>query len=102
MTRHGPLSMKPFLINLLCEACDERQSGLTLSELEEIAKAHSMRLDDIVSTLVDLVNEGSWRYFDQNGEPCEIDAALKDSDTRLDNNELAKLVGSWRPAGADE
>lgn len=102
MTRQGPLSLKPFLITLLCEACEEKKRGLTMDSLETIAEEHSMRLDDIVSTLISLVNDGSWCYVDQSGESLEIEAGLMDSKQRLDKEAIAKLTGSWQPVISGE
>ncbi len=102
MPRHGPLSLKPFLITLLREAYDEKQANLQMTDLRELAAEYSMRIDDIASTLIDLTSEGGWGYQDDNGEPIEIASDLLAGEERLSDCELEKLSGTWRPIATAE
>ncbi len=97
MSRHGPLSLKPFLISLLREAYDDKQGNLQMSDLKALAAEYSMRLDDIVSTLIGLTNEGGWCYQDENGQSMAIDSELLQGRGRLSESDLEKLSGAWRP-----
>lgn len=97
MSRHGPLSMKSFLISLLHEAYDSKQNDLTMADLKSIAAEYSMRLDDVVSTLVELESEGGWCYRDEQGQAAVIESDLQEGEARLSDVELGRLGGSWRP-----
>lgn len=101
MARHGPLSLKPFLISLLREAYDNKQGNLQMTDLQALAAEYSMRLDDIVSTLIGLIHDEAWCYQDENGAPLMIENDLLDGKRRLDEDDLTKLNGTWRPAIAD-
>jgi len=101
MTRHGPLSLKPFLISLLREAYDEKQKNLQMADLQALAAEYSMRLDDIVSTLIGLIHENAWCYQDDNGQALTIEDDLLDGKRRLDKDDLKKLNGTWRPSTLD-
>ncbi len=97
MSRHGPLSLKPFLISLLREAYDDKQDNLRMSDLKALAAEYSMRLDDIASTLIGLTYDGGWCYQDENGQSLEIDNELLQGAGRLSESDLKKLSGTWRP-----
>ncbi len=101
MARHGPLSLKPFLISLLREAYDDKQGNLQMTDLQALATEYSMRLDDIVSTLIGLIHDETWCYQDENGALLTIESDLLDGKRRLDENDLKKLNGTWRPVIAD-
>lgn len=98
MSRRGPLSLKPFLISLLHEMYDDKQKNLQMSDLTALAAEYSMRLDDVVSTLIELTNEGGWSYQDKNGQSLEMDSDLLGSEARLSQEDLKKFSGSWQPA----
>ncbi|MBL1260062.1 MAG: hypothetical protein COB33_005970 [Thiotrichaceae bacterium] len=102
MKRHGPLSLKPFLTSLLHEAYDDKQANLQMADLRALAAEYSMRLDDVVSTLIDLVNEGGWHYHHENGEPTPLSQELSEGEARLSASELNKMTGSWSPVITDE
>jgi len=97
MSRHGPLSLKPFLLSLLHEAYDDKQDNLLMVDLKVLAAEYSMRLDDVISTLIDLTNEGGWCYQDENGQSIELGDTLLGGKARLSEGELQSLTGSWRP-----
>jgi len=97
MSRHGPLSLKPFLISLLHEAYEDKQASLQMSDLQALATEYSMRLDDVVSTLIELVNEGGWHYQDEKGQPVVLADELSEGEVRLSDDDLKKLTGDWSP-----
>jgi len=101
MSRSGPLSLKPFLISLLREAYDDKQGNLQMADLQVLAAEYSMRLDDIASTLIELINEGGWCYQDENGEPVALATDLMDGKDRLTDDDLKKLTGTWCPIVAE-
>jgi len=102
MSRHGPLSLKPFLISLLHEAYDDKQGSLQMADLRALSAEYSMRLDDVVSTLIELASEGGWNYLGENGEVVVLSDALAEGEARLSDDELKALTGSWSPVVAVE
>jgi hypothetical protein len=102
MSRRGPLSLKPFLISLLHEAYDDKQGSLQMADLQALAAEYSMRLDDVVSTLIELASEGGWSYLDMNGEIVALSQELAEGEGRLSDDELKALTGSWSPVVAVE
>ena len=102
MLRHGPLSLKPFLISLLHETYDDKQTNLQMADLRTLAAEYSMRLDDVVSTLIDLVNEGGWHYQNVYGESTTLSEELSEGEGRLSDSDLNKMTGSWSPVIAEE
>jgi len=97
MPRHGPLALKPFLITLLYEIYDDKQGSLQMADLRALTAEYSMRLDDVVSTLIELASEGGWNYLDENGEIVALSEALVEGEGRLSDKELKTLTGSWSP-----
>ncbi len=102
MLRRGPLSLKSFLISLLHEAYDDKQANLQMADLRALAAEYSMRMDDVVSTLIDLVNEGGWHYQNENGEPTTHSEALSKGVDRLSDPDLNQMTGSWSPVVVEE
>jgi len=102
MSRHGPLALKPFFISLLHEAYDDKQGSLQMADLRALAAEYSMRLDDVVSTLIELASEGGWNYLDEHGEIVALSKTLVEGKGRLSDNELKALTGSWSPVIAVE
>ncbi len=102
MLRHGPLSLKPFLISLLHETYDDKQASLQMADLRALAAEYSMRLDDVVSTLIDLVNEGGWHYQNEKGESTALSEELSEGKARLSDSDLNKVTGSWSPVIVEE
>jgi len=102
MSRHGPLSLKPFLISLLHEAYDDKQANLQMADLRELAAEYSMRLNDVVSTLIELASEGGWHYQNENGDSITLSEELPEGEARLSDGELKKLTGSWAPVIIEE
>ncbi len=100
MSRKGPLSLKPFLISLLHETYDDKQRELQMSDLMMLAAEYSMRLDDVVSTLIELTNEGGWSYQDENGQALAEE--LMNGGARLSDDDLKNLGGSWRPTMVED
>ncbi len=98
MPRSGPLALKPFLISLLRETYEDKQENLIMADIRGLAADYSMRLDDIVSTLIVLTSEGGWHYLDDNGQPVAIADALLSGEARLSDEDIKKLNGSWCPA----
>ena len=75
-------------------------AALTMDDFKRLAREHSIRLDDIMATLVQLVQHGRWqhRVTDQQGE---IVAEEKLQElyvySRVDEKMLEQYVIQWSP-----
>jgi len=81
---------------LLREECQKRGEDLTLNDLRLIAAIHSVRLDDILDSLCELVQHGVWDYQGDNGVDRNLCKLLK-ANHRLNDEQLKRFEGLWRP-----
>ena len=92
-------------VALAALAADEyRRTGkpLTLDDFRNLAKTYSIRLDDIIETMLLLAVNREWAYTDPAGIVREINQDRLDSlfkKRRLNEDDLANIDGTWQPAG---
>ena len=85
------------LANLAKEEYEKTNTALTMEDFKRLAGEYTIRLDDIMMTMFELVIRGHWVYKG----PQEIDRnALNDLyvNGRLHADDLAEFVGEWSPA----
>lgn len=73
---------------------------LSMDDFKRLAKEHSIRFDDIMATLVQLVNHGKWQHraVDDHGETVsedELDGLYVYS--RVEESFVDKYTISWEP-----
>ena len=86
---------------LLKETSRAGDDTLSLDDLRAMATVHTIRLDDILDTLCQLVRHGRWIYEKPHGEPSPPDAdmcKLLHANHRLNEEQIGRLGGRWRPA----
>ncbi len=86
---------------LLGETCATEGRSLSIADLKTLAGTHTIRLDDILDTLCQLVRHGRWVYEQPPGVPAAPDdhmCKLLRANHRLNDQQLARLAGDWRPA----
>ena len=85
---------------LLMETFQEDGQPLHMERLRNLASQHAIRLDDILDTLCRLCEEGNWTFADASGQPSVPDPSLcrlLHANHRLNDVQLGRLSGSWRP-----
>lgn len=85
---------------LLTERYHSQGQALDLPMLRNLAEFHTIRLDDILDTLCKLVSHGAWSYADGDGRPVQPDTdmcRLLKANHRLNEQQLERLGGQWRP-----
>jgi hypothetical protein len=89
------------LAALANDAFRKKAAPLTLEDFHDLAKQHSIRLDDIMETMFQLAINEEWIYSDSAGRVQPLDQATLDSlyvKRRLSEKDLSAFNGSWKPA----
>ena len=84
------------LANLAREEFEIKGANLTIVDFTRLAQEYTIRLDDIMATLFELVIAGKWQY---HGEQTISRKTLNDLyiNGRLHANDLNNFNGDWRP-----
>ena len=88
------------LESLIRDEAKSLATGLNMDDFKRLAKEHAIRLDDIMATLVQLVQHGRWQHQvkDQEGNSV-ADEQLQDLYvySRVDEKMVEKFVIHWSP-----
>ena len=87
---------------LLADTQRTTGSPLNMAQLHRLAEAYNIRLDDLLDTLCRLVEHKAWSYLGADGKAAPLDrhiVRLLHANHRLNEVQLARLDGSWQPAG---
>lgn len=84
------------LANLAKEEFQKKDAPLTLDDYTRLAKEYTIRLDDIMVTMFELVIAGEWEY---QGDQVIDRQTLNDLYVggRLHAKDLEPFTGGWRP-----
>jgi len=84
------------LANLVKEEFGKKNTPLTLEDFNHLAKEYTIRLDDIMVTMFEMVIAGAWKY---EGEQVIVRDTLNDLYVggRLHAKDLAPFSGGWSP-----
>ncbi len=84
------------LANLAREEFEIKGADLTMADFTRLAQEYTIRLDDIMVTLFELVIAGKWQY---HGEQTISRKTLNDLyiNGRLHADDLNNFDGGWRP-----
>ena len=88
---------------LLTETYEGLGQPLDMDQLRKLAVAHAIRLDDILDTLCRLAEQGQWAFVAPAGGvgPPDSDLCrLLHANHRLNDGQLARLAGTWKPRPA--
>lgn len=86
---------------LLADEYQSQGEALGQAVLTRLADQHNIRLDDILDTLCKLTAHGAWQFTDKDGAVLEPDpdmCRLLRANHRLNDIQLDRLRGRWRPA----
>ncbi len=84
------------LANLVKEEFGKKSVALTLEDFNHLAKEYTIRLDDIMVTMFEMVIAGEWEY---EGEQVIVRDTLNDLYVggRLHAKDLEPFTGGWSP-----
>ena len=84
------------LANLVKDEFGKKNEPLTLEDFNRLAKEYTIRLDDIMVTMFEMVIAGEWKY---EGEQTIVRATLNDLYVggRLHAKDLEPFSGGWSP-----
>jgi len=84
------------LANLVKEEFAKKSLPLTLEDFNYLAKEYTIRLDDIMVTMFEMVIAGEWKY---EGEQVIVRDTLNDLYVggRLHAKDLEPFTGGWSP-----
>lgn len=90
---------------LVKEEHGKQGKPLTLEDFRRLANQYTIRLDDIMATLLELAVHGRWRYCNPQGIPQiitrdEVDALHKRG--RIQEADMQAYGGSWHPVRSAE
>ena len=74
--------------------------GLMVKDFHRLAEAHTIRFDDIMVTMFELVIQGEWKYQDTNGAERAITRDEVDKlyvGGRLADADVMQYLGLWSP-----
>lgn len=86
---------------LVREECKKSGSALCMNDFKKLAQMHSIRFDDIMVTMFELVLNDKWFYKLPNKEHYRI---TRDEinrlyvNGRLKNEDVVAYTGQWNPA----
>ncbi|ALP52214.1 hypothetical protein Tel_03100 [Candidatus Tenderia electrophaga] len=84
------------LANLAKEEFDKKGAPLTLDDFTDLAKEYTIRLDDIMVTMFEMVIAGEWQYEgEQRIERNTLNELYVGG--RLHAKDLEPFSGGWRP-----
>jgi len=79
----------------------KKDAPLGLDDFHQLAREHSIRLDDIMETMFLLAINRHWKYLDASGHEQRLDQETLDGlyvKRRLSEQDLATFDGGWEPA----
>jgi len=84
------------LANLVKDEFDKKSVPLTLEDFNHLAKEYTIRLDDIMVTMFEMVIAGEWKY---EGEQVIVRDTLNNLYVggRLHAKDLESFSGGWSP-----
>lgn len=84
------------LANLAKEQFHKKGGPLTMADFTSLAKEYTIRLDDIMVTMFEMVIAGEWKY---EGEQVIVRDTLNDLYVggRLHAKDLEAFTGDWNP-----
>ncbi len=84
------------IANLAREEFQKKGAPLTLEDFNGFAAKHTIRLDDIMITMFEMVIAGEWQY---QGEQTIARETLDDLyiGGRLHAKDLSMFIGDWSP-----
>lgn len=88
------------LAALAKEECDKAGHGLSVDDFKRMANKHSIRFDDIMVTMFELVINDEWLYEDADGTRRPIGRDEVDNlyvGGRLREQDVRQYTGHWRP-----
>ena len=88
------------LASLASDEFRKKGAPLTLDDFHNLAKKHSIRLDDIMETMFLLAINKEWQYIDDSGKEQSLDQETLDNlyvKRRLSEEDLSTFTGGWRP-----
>ena len=88
------------LASLASDEYRRKSAPLNLDDFRELAKQHTIRLDDIMETMFLLAIHDKWHYLDANGQHRPLDQETLDNlyvKRRLSEQDLAEFSGGWQP-----
>lgn len=89
------------LAGLLHEEAGKLGRGLRIADFQRLAKDHTIRFDDIMATMFEMVIAGAWHYEDPQGVKREISRDEVNKlyvGGRLDEADVGQYTGMWIPA----
>ena len=90
----------PALAALVRDEYMSQKRGLKLDDIKRLAKVHTIRFDDIMVTLFELVLNSQWQYEDDKGVVRIFRTADMDKlyvGGRLKEEDVSHFTGSWKP-----
>ena len=88
------------LASLAKDAYGRKAAPLKLEDFHDLAREHSIRLDDIMETVLLLTIHGQWKYCDAAGQEQKLDQETLDGlyvKRRLSEKDLSVFNGGWQP-----
>ncbi len=84
------------IANLAKEEFEKKGQPLTMDDFSALAKEYTIRLDDIMVTMFEMVIAGAWQY---EGEQVIVRDTLNDLYVggRLHAKDLETFIGGWSP-----
>lgn len=82
------------------EEYEKTKCGLTIEDFKRLASKHSIRFDDIMVTMFELVINSEWSYEDAEGNIKPIERDEVDNlyvGGRLHEQDVRQYTGRWRP-----
>jgi hypothetical protein len=88
------------LASLAGDEYRKKSSPLSLDDFRNLAKEHTIRLDDIMETMFLLAIHDKWKYLDETGKHQPLDQETLDNlyvKRRLSETDLDAFNGGWQP-----
>jgi len=88
------------LASLAAEASDNLGRGLSIDDIQNLAREHAIRFDDLMATLFELVLQNQWRYESADGHVQTLQAEEVEKlfeAGRLKEPDLRDYTGRWIP-----
>jgi len=85
---------------LMREECVNNDKSLNLADIERLADTYSIRFDDLMVTVLELVVHKCWQYKTLKGKVINITQKELDQlycGGRIKKKEVVHLTGFWRP-----
>ena len=85
---------------LLRETCQKKGAPLDVHDVFRLSQEYRIRFDDLMTTLFELTLYDRWQYRDEDGHIRKMSHGELErvrGTGRLDQQDLARLVGRWEP-----